>query len=91
MTGAWPWRDSRKGGEPGVGWGRSGQAAGRGDQSWAPEDGETAQWGDGKGAPGPGNDLSKGSEVGSSPVCTEDGKGAGEQPGGRGSKQENLG
>ena len=61
--------------------GHSGQAAGRWDQSWAPKDGETGQWGDRKGAPGPGNDLSKGSEEGSSPVCTEDGKGAGGQPG----------
>ena len=61
--------------------GHSGQAAGRWDQSWAPKDGETGQWGDGKGALGPGNDLSKGSEVGSSPVCIEDRKGAGEHPG----------
>lgn len=75
-TGTWPWRAHRGGRkkERPAGVGQLGQAAGRWDLSWARKGDETSKWRGGKGAPGPGNGLSKGEEVGRSLVCSVAGR-----------------
>lgn len=54
--------------------GQLGQAAGRWESPWARRGDTTSKWRGGKGAPGPGNGLSKGEEVGRSLVCSVAGR-----------------